>query len=134
METMNTAGPVSAPFVPEAVLARLDSLSRADADALPFGAIRVDDAGIIQLYNRFESELVGIPPARAEGLNFFTRIAPCTNNRLFFGRFQAGLAAEALDLIFPYTFTYKMRATNVVVHLYRTSSATPTNWLFIQRR
>ncbi|MBC7542733.1 MAG: photoactive yellow protein [Candidatus Sericytochromatia bacterium] len=121
-------------FVPDAVLQQLDNLSRTEADSLPFGAIRVDDAGIIQLYNRFESELVGITTAQAEGLNFFTRIAPCTNNRLFFGRFKEGLAANALDIVFPYTFTYKMRATNVLAHLYRTQSATPTNWLFIERR
>lgn len=134
MDILSPSPPTAASFVPAAVLAQLPTMGRAEIDALPFGVIRVDDAGVIQLYNRFESELVGIAPAQAEGLNFFTRIAPCTNNRLFFGRFKDGVAANALDAVFPYTFTYKMRATNVRVHLYRTAGAAPTNWICIERR
>jgi photoactive yellow protein len=97
--------PTPTPFVPDSVLSRLGTLTRAEADALPFGALKLDDDGIIQLYNRFESELAGVSTAQAEGANFFTQIAPCTNNRLFFGKLKAGVAAGAMDLHFPYTFT-----------------------------
>ncbi|MCS6808093.1 MAG: PAS domain-containing protein [Bacteroidota bacterium] len=120
-------------FVPETFLQRLATLQRAEADMQDFGIVKVDDAGIIQLYNRYESELAGIAPSDAEGKNFFTQVAPCTNNRLFYGRFKEGVAANNLNVSLPYTFTYKMRPTNVRIHMYR-DNASKTNWVFVKKR
>jgi photoactive yellow protein len=66
------------------------------------------------------------------GKNFFTQVAPCTNNRLFFGRFKDGVSAGELDTEFNYTFTYKMKPTNVVIRLLRDGSS--TNWVFVAKR
>lgn len=120
-------------FVSEQTLGRLGSLTREDADALDHGAIKLDDDGTILLYNRYESELSGIASARAEGKKFFTQLAPCTNNRLFHGRFQEGITADVLDAEFNYTFTYRMRPTLVRI-LLRRDSATGTTWIFVKRR
>jgi photoactive yellow protein len=120
-------------FVPGNVLSSLGSLSRSQADSFDFGVVKVDDSGVIQLYNKYESELAGVAPATAEGKNFFTHIAPCTNNRLFYGRFKDGVAADSLNVTLPYTFTYKMKPTNVLVQMYR-DSATKTNWVFVKKR
>ena len=55
----------------------------------------------------------------AEGRNFFTQVAPCTNNRLMFGKFKDGVSKGELDSEFNYTITYKMKPTNVQIRLYR---------------
>ena len=120
-------------FVPDSVLQKLAALHRTEADTLDFGVVKVDDAGVIHLFNKYESELAGIAPNDAIGKNYFTQLAPCTNNRLFFGRFKDGVAANSLHVALPYTFTYKMRPTNVQIHLYR-DGATKTNWIFVKKR
>jgi photoactive yellow protein len=120
-------------FVPAEVLNTLSTLNRNQADSHDFGIVKVDDTGLIQMYNKYESELAGIRPADAEGKNFFTQVAPCTNNRLFYGRFKEGIQAGNLDIALPYTFTYKMRPTNVQIHMYRDAS-TKTNWVLVKKR
>jgi photoactive yellow protein len=111
----------------------LTKMTPAQIDELDFGVVKVDDQGVIQVYNTYESELGKVSPMVAIGKNFFTEIAPCTNNRLFFGRFQDGVKKGQLNLSMPYTFTYKMRPTNVTIQMYR-DEATKTNWVLVERR
>ena len=121
-------------FVPATFLDRIAAgVSRDVADAQPFGVVQVDDDGTIRLYNRWESTLAGVERAAAEGRNFFTQVAPCTNNRLVFGKFKDGVRDARLDTEFAYTFTYKMKPTNVAIRLYR-HGATGTNWVFVGLR
>jgi photoactive yellow protein len=120
-------------FVESTVISKLPGLSTEGADAMPYGVVKVDDAGVVQLYNRWESEMAGVAVASAMGKNFFTQVAPCTNNRLFFGRFKEGVAKGELDVEFNYTFTYKMRPTNVTIRLFR-DGPTGTNWVFVTKK
>jgi photoactive yellow protein len=100
-------------------------------DGANFGVIQVDDDGVVQFFNRYESELSGVTKDQAEGSNFFTEVAPCTNNRLFRGRFKKGVRRGELDEEFTYTYTYKMRPTLVNVHLYRDEAG--HNWITVQK-
>jgi photoactive yellow protein len=120
-------------FVPPQFLAQLHAVDRPLADAQPFGIVQVDDTGVIRLYNRWESEMAGVPVSAAEGRNFFTQVAPCTNNRLVYGRFRDGVAKGELDEEFNYTFTYKMKPTNVQIRLVR-HVPSRTNWVFVGLR
>ena len=52
-------------FINENELRNLPSMTRAQLDALEYGAVKVDDAGVIELYNRYEAELANIQPADA---------------------------------------------------------------------
>ena len=119
-------------FVDSSTLTTLPSLDQSQADALDFGIVKVDDEGTVLLYNQWESDMAGVPVASAMGKNFFTQVAPCTNNSLFFGRFKDGVSAGDLDTEFNYTFTYKMKPTNVVVRLLRDGSS--ANWVFVAKR
>jgi len=119
-------------FVPDNMITALGSMTRDQADSADYGIVKVDDAGKILLYNRYESELAGIAPWAAEGRNFFTEIAPCTNNKLVFGRFKSGVESGSLDASFNYTFTYKMRPTNVKIRMIR-DAASSTNWVFVRK-
>ncbi len=120
-------------FITPEIKSKLANLTRQEADAMPFGIVKLDENGKILLYNKYESDLAGVPVEKAEGRNFFTDVAVCTNNRLFFGRFKDGVGKGDLDISFNYVFTYKMKPTNVVVHLYHDKSS-KTNWVFVKYR
>lgn len=120
-------------FVPQSFLEQLPTADRALADAQPFGIVQVADDGTVRLYNRWESNLSGVAVSSAEGRNFFTQIAPCTNNRLVLGKFRDGVQKGMLDAEFSYTFTYKMKPTNVALRLYRHPES-GTCWVFVGLR
>ena len=118
-------------FVDNNVMSNLGSLSRDVADRAPYGIVKLDPTGKILMYNLWESQLAGITVSAAEGKNFFTEVAPCTNNKLVSGRFKKGIEEGELDEEFNYTFTYKMKPTNVMLHLKHDKSSN-TNWVFVQ--
>ena len=119
-------------FVPNELLDRLPLMKATEIDKLDFGCVKVSDSGVVQIYNKWESDFAGVPQNKAVGINFFRELAPCTNNRLIFGRFKDGVAAESLDAIVSYAFTYKMRPTLVDVHLFR-HQQTKTNWVLVRK-
>ncbi len=94
-------------FVEPAVLGKLASLTQSEADQASYGIVKVDNNGKILLYNKYESELANVPISTAVGKNFFTEVAICTNNRIFYGRFKEGVISGDLDVAFNYVFTYK---------------------------
>ncbi len=110
----------------------LSTLSEEALDDAPFGIVRVDDDGVVQFYNQYESRLAEVDPEDAVGRNFFTQLAPCSSNRLFHGRFKKGIRKGMLDERFSYTFTYKMSPTLVQVRMYRDQQN--QNWIMIRKR
>ena len=102
-------------------------------DDLPFGAIRLDDQGIIQTYNIAESNLTGLLPNNVIGKNFFTEVAPCTNVKAFAGRFREGVKAGKLHAVFPFRFDFKMKPLEVQVALYFEPKERRA-WVFVRRR
>lgn len=122
----------TASFVPAELFGMLGNLSRNDADSMDFGIVKLDDAGKVLMVNRYQSDLGGVAVPQFEGKHYFTQIAPCTNNGLFYGSFRKGVAANSLNITFPYTFNFKMKPTNVRIHMYR-DAASRTNWCFVQR-
>ncbi len=105
--------------------------SEEQLDNAPFGIIQVDDEGTIKFFNQYESELSGMDPEEVTGRNFFTQVAPCTNNRLFRGRFKKGVRRGEMDETFSYTYTYKMRPTLVDIRLCRDEDG--NNWITVQK-
>ncbi len=118
-------------FNDDALPEKLRSASDEAMNAADFGIIRVDDDGSVLFFNEAEAELSGMRPEEVKGRNFFTQVAPCTNNRLFRGRFQEGLDTGTMDETFSYTYTYKMRPTLVNVRLCR--DAEGNNWIVVQK-
>ncbi|MEM9037556.1 MAG: PAS domain-containing protein [Actinomycetota bacterium] len=116
-------------FVASDLLHRLDEMTAPELDALPFGAIRLDDVGVVVSYNRRESEIAGLDPADVIGKHFFKQIAPCTNNEMFRGPFDRGIHERRMDLLFDFTFTYRLDPTEVRIHLHRSGNS---NWILVQ--
>ena len=128
MASSPTRSPQSLPFDAPRLGAWLDSASRDELDALTFGVIEVDDDGAVVFYNRYESEFTGLAPEDVVGRSFFSDVAPCTNNPLFFGRFRDGLEQDVYDTSLRYTLTYRLRPTLVDVRIARYNGR---NWILV---
>jgi photoactive yellow protein len=110
----------------------LQKMSDDDLDDLAFGAIKLDGRGKILQYNAAEGAITGRDPQEVVGKNFFTEVAPCTNQPDFYGRFRKGVESGELNDLFEYTFDYKMVPTKVKVHMKK--AITDDNyWVFVKR-
>lgn len=110
-----------------------DWLERAtviELDALPYGVIAMSLDGTVEAYNLAESKLAGLSPERVIGKNFFSNVAPCTNNFMVAHRFQT----EAdLDAVIDYVLTLRMTPKKVHMRMLRRHDASRM-FLVIQRR
>ncbi|MFM7534280.1 MAG: PAS domain-containing protein [Acidimicrobiales bacterium] len=104
-------------FADEATLAELDATE--DFDRFAFAVIEVDDGATVLGINRAAAELFGVVPDAAIGRDFFLQVVPGTNNRLFRGTFRRCVDLPQVDLLFAYTFTYRIAPTDARVHLHR---------------
>jgi photoactive yellow protein len=77
-------------------------LSERELDGISYGVIQVDETGRILLFNDAEAGIAGIEKKAAIGKNFFTEVAVCTDESDFRGRFDAGVKAGALDILFEW--------------------------------
>jgi photoactive yellow protein len=112
---------------------QLPGMSSSQLDALSVGVIQLSDQGHVKQYNAFEETFAKRRRDDVKGQNFFTEVAPCTNNRMIYGAFRDGIAAGSLDMATEYTFTYKMAPRAVALHLFRDND-TSTNWLIVRPR
>lgn len=99
--------------MPDARIA-IDKLSDEALGNLEFGVIKMTRDAVVTGYNRAESEAAGIRPERVLGENFFTKVAPCTNNYLVASRFED---EDFLDTELDYVFTLRMRRAPVRLRL-----------------
>jgi photoactive yellow protein len=124
-------GPVS--FVPASVLENLGSLSAAQADSFNFGVVKLDEKGQILLYSKFNYDHFAYSNSKnVIGRNYFTEVAPCSNNFLFSGRFLRGVEMGVLNQVFDYVFTYKIEPVKVRIHLFHDKKS-GTNWIFVKK-
>jgi len=98
-------------------------------DALPFGAVGIGTALDVVFYSAREASLSGLSPARVLGRHMFEEVAPCMNNDLVGGRFEA---AGELDAVIPFVLTLRMRPTPATLRLLKRPGA-PRSWVLIQR-
>lgn len=114
------------------VVQELDKMSRQELDQLPFGAIKVDNEGLIAEYNKAEGEIVNRNPTDTYGKNFFFEVAPCTSMEDFWGRFRDGVQKGKLNAEFDYTFDYRMYPTGVRVKMLN-SGESQKYWILVKR-
>jgi photoactive yellow protein len=98
--------------------ADLERCSSEALDALDFGVIGIDSAGVVQRYNSFESKAAGLSLQRVVGHHLFTVVAPCMNNFMVAQRFEDALASgSSLDATIDYVLTLRMRPVKVKLRL-----------------
>ena len=102
------------------LIEHLEALDGPGLDALPFGVIAMDTAGMVTAYNRFEAALSGLSPERVLGRSFFDTVAPCTNNFMVAHRYET---EPSLDSVIDYVFTLRMRPRKVQLRLLKRPGA-----------
>lgn len=110
----------------------VSKLGDKEIENLAFGAIKLDKNGKILSYNKAEGDITGRKPEEVIGKNFFTEVAPCTNHPEFFGKFKQGVESGNLNILFEYTFDYKMAPTKVKVHMMK-SLLDDGYYIFVKR-
>ncbi len=108
----------------------LISATAVELDTLGYGVIAMTLDGTVEAYNLTESRLAALTPERVIGKNFFTSVAPCTNNFMVAHRFQT---ENELDAVIDYVLTLRMRPQKVRMRLLRRHDASRM-FLVIQRR
>jgi photoactive yellow protein len=121
----------SASFDAPDLARRIESLSREEIDALPFGVIGIAADGTVRLYNATEARQSGFGGRPALGQTFFTDIAPCMNTPVFRGRIEQAMAAGTLEMTMTHIGDFADRRRELLV---RVQSAHDGGlWMFILR-
>lgn len=104
----------------EIELARLATLSVEQTDMLPYGVVGLDRECRVEVYNRTEASLAGLPPDSVMGSHFFLSTAQCMNNFMVAQRFED---EPELDAVIDYMLTFRMRPTVVRLRLLQGASS-----------
>ena len=106
------------PFDQPDLAALLEHSDATALDALGFGVIGFDAAGLVQRYNTFEAQAAGLRAERVLGQDLFLAVAPCMNNFMVAQRFADARADSIpLDATINYVLTLRMRPTKVQLRL-----------------
>jgi photoactive yellow protein len=92
----------------------LETATIEDLDRLSFGIVAMTRDGVVENYNIAEGHLSGLTPRRVIGRNFFTSVAPCTNNFMVAYRFDS---EPEIDSVVNYVFTFRLAPTKVRLRL-----------------
>ena len=111
---------------------QIEELDDKTIDALPFGAIRLDDKGVVTFFSKAEREASGYGGRPTVGRIFFTDIAPCMAHEGFRGRLEAARARGTLDLKFSWIGDFADRQRELRVRVQSASGGGV--WIFIQRQ
>jgi photoactive yellow protein len=115
------------------LLPAIDSMDDDALDALDFGVIGVDAAGLVRRYNALESRMAGLSPQRVLGQPMFTAVAPCMNNYMVAQRLDdAAMHGEPLDATIDYVLTLRMKPVKVKLRLLAAPSAA-LRYVLVQR-
>ncbi len=111
---------------------KISQMSGDEIDCLAFGSIQLEGKGTILAYNSTVGEITGRDQKAVLCQNFFTDVAPCTNQRGFRDRFDDGVRNNNLNTLVEWTFDHQMAPTKVQVHMKK--AAVPDRyWMFVKR-
>jgi photoactive yellow protein len=110
---------------------KVEALTQAQIDGLPFGAIRIDAAGSVAAYSEAERRLSGSGTLPRVGLDFFTEIAPCMGGDAYRGRIERAIERGTLDLEFTHIGDFDDRERELTVRVQSASGG--GYWIFMQR-
>lgn len=113
------------------LMQEVGSLSPVELDALPFGAIQLDETGTILTYNKAEERLSGRKAESVVGKNFFRDIAPCTRVKRFHGTFEIGVQRQKLNEVFDFLFRFPSGAREVRIRMIYSGVPKPAVWIFV---
>ena len=108
----------------------LSTATAAEIDKLPFGVVGMTLDGTVDVYNVEEGKLASLTPSRVIGRNFFTSVAPCTNNFMVAERYAT---EPDMDVVIDYVFTLRMAPKKVHLRMIKRSDSQQM-YLVVERR
>lgn len=108
--TETDARMVSAAFTAPDLIGWLEAATAKELDELPFGLIAMAADGIVEHYNTTEAKTAGLRPTRVIGRNFFTAVAPCTDNIMIAHRYRT---EASFDVVIDYVFSFRLAVRTV---------------------
>lgn len=133
MTEPSSGKPSSPPVTLDAVdlRARVEHMSDAEREALPFGVIRLDADGKVDYYSNTEARQSGFGDRGAIGRLFFSQMAPCLGTPGLLARIDQAKAAGTLDLAFEHVGDFEDPDRPMRVRIQ--SSSAGGLWIFLQR-
>jgi photoactive yellow protein len=120
------------PDFESADLARqIEALSPDERDDLPYGVIKLDAKGVVQVYSNSEARLSGRKKRPTVGLDFFAEVAPCMATPEMRGRVEAAAARGAVDIEIGWIGDFDDPHGEIQIRVQ--SSADGGLWLFMNR-
>ena len=109
----------------------LEALSEEQLHRLPFGVVRLDEAGKTVFYSETEGRQSGFGERRTLGRHFFTQIAPCMDTKAFNARIEQARKAGFLDIRFAHVGDFEDEHREIDMRVM--SSSDGGLWLCLQR-
>jgi photoactive yellow protein len=114
---------------------RLATMTPDEVNALPYGFLILDRDGVVQLYNRYESDMSRLAQDRVVGRNWFREVAPCTRVEAFFGRFRRVVDDPDVGTErFSFRFHFLHGSQDVIVGMTRAPGEDGSVFLTVVRR
>jgi photoactive yellow protein len=115
----------------EGLRAHVEQLAPEAIDTLPFGVVRLDEAGKVTYFSRTEAEQSGYGDRRAIGRDFFTQMAPCLATPELSSRIEKARRAGSLDIVFEQVGDFGDPERELRVRVLSASGG--GLWVFLQR-
>jgi photoactive yellow protein len=77
---------------------KVEALASDELDELPYGVVKLDPKGVVQIYSRAEATLSGRKKRPTVGLDFWSEVAPCMAGPELRGHVEAAAALGAVDI------------------------------------
>ena len=119
------------PFEAQDLAAQVEAMSEAELDALPYGVIKLDAGGVVEVYSRAEAQLSGRKKRPAVGLDFFSEVAPCMASPQMRGRVDTAKARGSVDVEIGWIGDFK--DPNGEIRIRVMSAGDGGLWLFMNR-
>lgn len=119
------------PFDQPDLARAVESLPLGEVERLPFGAIRLDDNGVVLFCNATELKQSGSGPRARLGLDFFAQVAPCMDTDDYRGRIERARANGLLDLEFTHIGDFDDPDRELTVRIQSASAGGV--WIFMRR-
>jgi len=125
--------PVIVSFDEPDLAGAVERLPREAVDALPFGAIRLDAAGVVRFYSAAEARLSGSDARARLGIDFFTAVAPCMDTAEYRGRIERARRDGQVDIEFGWVGDFADAERFLRVRIQSTRDGDGGVWIFMLR-
>jgi photoactive yellow protein len=119
------------PFEAPDLVDQVEAMSEAERDALPYGIIKLDASGLVQVYSRSEAAQSGRKKRPTVGLDFFSEVAPCMANPDMRGRVEAAKVRGSVDVEIGWIGDFKDADGEIRIRVM--SAGDGGLWLFMNR-